>query len=271
MNTSAANKTLVSAQTYFYNGITGLLACNVFVSLHANVYIVWQRVYGAGGAVVSELFALNLAVSEIIFCLSSLYVMIQIVLKKTMSTAMLVLQCFIQLMFISRPVFQSCICLERYLAAVHPTTYLRVKPLRYRLLCCVLDWLLVLLYSIVPTFTLSNTQSACLVMSNSLLFLLLMLFCGVRVLFLLRQPGPSDRGGHHRMKRKAFKVIVINLVFTSSTQLLRVFLLGPTLLCASQLILMQIMLVVMAINIISGYITPLLLLHRAGKMPCIKF
>ncbi|XP_019123823.2 uncharacterized protein LOC109140709 isoform X2 [Larimichthys crocea] len=102
------------------------------------------------------------------------------------------LQCVLQLMFISRPIFQSCICLERYLAVVHPTVFLRFKPLRY----------------------------------------------SVHVLCVLKQPGPGDgsRGHESRngLKRKAFTIIVITLVFTSISHVLRVFILSPTLLFASQ-------------------------------------
>lgn len=125
MSLSGANNTLISGQLAFYDGVTALLGCNLLVGLPANVYVVWQIVCGPGGVVVSELFALNLAILEIIFCISSVYVMLHFMLRKVVSVGILVLQCFLQLMFISRPVFQSCICLERYLAVVHPTLFLR--------------------------------------------------------------------------------------------------------------------------------------------------
>lgn len=151
----------------------------------------------------------------------------------------------------------------------------RFKPLRYRLLCCMVDWVVVLLYSTVPIFRVSSLQSAYMVISSSLFFLLLMLYCGIRVLCVLKQPGPSNGGRHHEsqncMKRKAFKVIIITLVFTSSTQLICLLMLGPTLLYAPQYILLQITLVTVAVSIISGFVTPLMYLHRAGKLPCIKF
>lgn len=125
MNLSGDNKTLMLDQLTFFDGVTALLACNLFVGLPANVYVVWQIVCGAGGAVVSELFALNLAILEIIFCVSSLYMILHFMLRKAVSVGTLVLQCSLQLMFISRPVFQSCICVERYLAVVHPTMFIR--------------------------------------------------------------------------------------------------------------------------------------------------
>ncbi len=33
------------------------------------------------------------------------------------------------------PLFQCLICVERYLAVVHPVTFLKFKPLRYRVIC----------------------------------------------------------------------------------------------------------------------------------------
>lgn len=137
------------------------------------------------------------------------------------------------------------------------------------------DWLLVLLYCIVPVFTLSTIQSIYLLISVSLFFLVLMLYCSVRVLCVLKQPGPGDGDkdgeSQNSMKRKAFKIILITLVFNSTTQFLRVFMLGPTLLCASQQAALQVTLVSLSICIVSGLNTPLLYLHRAGKLPCIKF
>ncbi|KAI4897880.1 hypothetical protein NFI96_029586 [Prochilodus magdalenae] len=43
--------------------------------------------------------------------------------------------------FSSRCVFPCCVCLERYLAVVHPVTFLRYKPLRYRVACSVMAWM----------------------------------------------------------------------------------------------------------------------------------
>ena len=109
----------------------------------------------------------------------------------------------------------------------------------------------------------------------SMFFLVFMLYCGIHVLCVLKQPGPGDgdRDGEswNSMKRKAFKVIMITLVFTNTSLFLRVFILGPTLLYASQQVLLQVILISLANSIVSGFITPLLYLHRAGKLPCIKF
>ncbi len=45
-----------------------------------------------------------------------------------------------------RPLFQCLMCVERYLAVVHPVIFLKYKPLRYRVICCtVLLWIFIFL------------------------------------------------------------------------------------------------------------------------------
>ncbi|MEQ2215573.1 hypothetical protein XENOCAPTIV_002864 [Xenoophorus captivus] len=250
----------------------GLLASNVLVGLPANIYVVWMITSQSSSPIISELFALNLAFAEILFGCSSFYVMVHFLLRMSEAVGILILQLFLQLMLISRPLFQTCICLERYMAVVHPTLFIRLKPLRYRLGFCLFDWLLILLDFIFPAFGLSLTVSACYFIAKSLLFLTILSYCGIRVLLILKQPGPSIRSENwNTMKRKAFKVIIITLMFNSTTQLLQTLMLGPTVLSASLLVILQLTLFALSISIISSFITPLVYLHRAGKLPCIKF
>jgi hypothetical protein len=45
--------------------------------------------------------------------------------------------------------FQTFVCVERYLAVVHPVVYLKFKPLKYRVECCDVDgaWVRFVLYA----------------------------------------------------------------------------------------------------------------------------
>lgn len=150
-----------------------------------------------------------------------------------------------------------------------------MKPLRYRLSFCLLDWLLILLDFLYPLLQLPRAVGACYLIAKSLFFLGVLSYCGVRVLLVLKQPGPGDGSGSaenwNAMKRKAFKVIVITLVFNSATQLVQSLVLGPIAHSAPLLLVMQLTLFGLAISILSSFITPLLYLHRAGKLPCISF
>jgi len=40
-----------------------------------------------------------------------------------------------------RPLFQCLMCVERYLAVVHPVIFLKFKPLRYRVISSVIVWM----------------------------------------------------------------------------------------------------------------------------------
>lgn len=123
MNSTGTNQSSGFDPTFFIDGIKAILAINVVVGLPANIYVLWLIV--AGRAVASEVFALNLAVSEIFFCCSSFYTLFHFSLQMSLVIGVLLLQFFLQLMLISRPLFQTCICLERFLAVVHPTLFLR--------------------------------------------------------------------------------------------------------------------------------------------------
>ncbi len=43
-----------------------------------------------------------------------------------------------------RTLFVCLMCVERYLAVVHPVTFLKYKPLRYRVICCTVVWIMTL-------------------------------------------------------------------------------------------------------------------------------
>lgn len=150
----------------------------------------------------------------------------------------------------------------------------RFKPLRYRLAYCTVNWLLMLLCCIVPVFNLSEISSVYLLISTALFFLLLMSYGGVHVLCVLKQPGPGDGErdceSRNTMKRKAFRVIMITLVFTCTNQLLLVSILGSVLWFVSLQVILLVTLVSLSISIVSGFIAPLLYLHRVGKLRCIQ-
>ncbi|XP_029385432.1 proteinase-activated receptor 3-like [Echeneis naucrates] len=274
MNQSEADDASKAALFAFYGGLTGLVTCNLLLNFPANVYVLWLIVNGVRGAVASEFFSLNLAVLEIIFCVSSLFIMLNFLLRLEVEAILSLLQCFVQLVFIFRPLFQSCICMERYLAVVHPTTFLRFKPLRYKSAFCLLNWLLVSLYCIILSVTLSGIQVAYHLIGNSTFFLLVMSYCGLHILCVLKQPEPGNkdqvRKSRSVVKRKAFKVIMITLVFTSSLQLLQILILWVSLLFTKEQAILNISLVSLAISMVSGLMTPLLHLYRQRKLPCVS-
>lgn len=57
---------------------------------------------------------------------------------------------------VGRP--NCAICIERYLAVLHPVTFLKCKPLRYRLACSAVIWLMVFAFGILCTVVLSSNN-----------------------------------------------------------------------------------------------------------------
>ncbi len=107
-------------------------------------------------------------------------------------------------------------CVERYLAVVHPVTFLKYKPLRYRVICCTVVWIIGLGSCLSCTFTIVLCNFYIYVCCYSLqyfLFLFIQLFCLVAVLRALKQSGPGERGSQreeeNHIKRRSFYLILI--------------------------------------------------------------
>ncbi|KAK6324490.1 hypothetical protein J4Q44_G00038320 [Coregonus suidteri] len=139
MNTSvASNSTLLSTFTGQLPSVqnplfTAAISINLLLGLPTNVYVLWLIVTGAGGTMASEFFTLNLALSEIFYSLSNLMYIIHDHIQEN-GALLSVGTFFAGFNLFGRPLFQCCICVERYLAVVHPVTFLKYKPLRYRLI-----------------------------------------------------------------------------------------------------------------------------------------
>ncbi len=177
--------------------------------LPTHSYVLWLIIRGSGSGFVSEFFILNLSVCEICNCLQSLICIFDIFISLKHFASFLS-----GLAITGRPLFQSLICVERYLAVVHPVTFLKYKPLRYRVICCTAAWIITLGSCVCSMFTLDLFYVYTYLYSlQYLLFISFQLFCLVAVLRALKQSGPGERGRErgeeNHMKRRAFYLILI--------------------------------------------------------------
>jgi len=103
--------------------------------LPTHSYVIWLIITGTGNGVASELFMLNLSVCEMIHCLFALiYLHKEIRTTYQESVSLITLRILTGNIITIRPLFQCLMCVERYLAVVHPVTFLKYKPLRYRVI-----------------------------------------------------------------------------------------------------------------------------------------
>jgi len=166
--------------------------------------------------------------------------------------------------------FHVLTCLERYLAVVHPVTYLSLRNqrgirIRNIILCFV--WLLCL----VGTFTIMMKDifyilNFCLLVST----LMIISFCNFSVLNVLIRPGPGKQGGDRervdQSKLRAFYTIavilgVLLLRFACALVPAFLYVSGKSLNCVA--IACDVWL-----NLPSSLVLILLFLHRAGKLVC---
>ncbi len=175
-----------------------------------------------------------------------------------------------------RPLFQCLMCVERYLAVVHPVIFLKYKPLRYRVICCTVVWIITVGSCFVAMILqmLSNLETYTWFFSlQFLLFLSIQLFCLVAVLRALKQSGPGERGRERReenhMKRRAFYLILITTVTLFIMFLPFIFTWFLTVL--EQKEHKEVSLIwfsSLCCFILAGFVQPVLYLHRARKLFC---
>ncbi len=99
-----------------------------------------------------------------------------------------------------RPLFHCLICVERYLAVVHPVIFLKYKPLRYRVICCTAAWLIIIGSCLCCTFILISFSMVKYVWFISIQFLLffftVVLSCGCsQSSETIRTRREKERGG----------------------------------------------------------------------------
>ncbi|XP_028822116.1 G-protein coupled receptor 4-like [Denticeps clupeoides] len=234
-------------------------AIQLLIGLPMNSYVMWLMVTGAGSDRSSEWFALNAGVVEILACAGSVFY--PLTSFPFPSKAAYFCTGFI---IVGRPLFQCCVCVERYLAVLHPLTFLRIRPLKYRLVITTVGWLVTLAFCLF-----SMLAAHTLIWYVSLPIFLVKILCCLAILKALKRRGPGD-GGQEReranqAKMKAFKIILVILMSMFVTYVPVVILSGVQ----SNMVNTKVRLVKAASFFIMGltaFTQPLLYLQRTERL-----
>ncbi|XP_066503134.1 P2Y purinoceptor 8-like [Hoplias malabaricus] len=241
-------------------------AINLLVSLPLNSYVIILLFPGHGAMDASEVLNLNQAFAELVLVIlgpfhSMCIVDLNLCLSKPLGF-------LLGLSVMSRCVFQCCVCVERYVAVVHPVAFLKYKPLRYRLACCVLTWLGMFAVGVWCSVTYPSVPYTVFA-AIYLLILAVDVFCGLSILRKLVCPGPrgveSNVSEMNLAKKKAFVIVSVNLllfliqnvpisVAFGMEQSVSSYEFGLTLIIS------------LAINTVTGFLQPLSVLRRHGKL-----
>ncbi|XP_078020892.1 uncharacterized protein LOC144459933 [Epinephelus lanceolatus] len=167
--------------------------------------------------------------------------------------------------------FHILTCVERYLAVVHPVTYLSLRGesgIRIRNISIGCVWLFCVGVTICITLKYFLHVAFCFL----ILSLIIVSFCSLSVLCVLIRPGPGEQGGDRervdQLKRRAFYTIlaILGVLLLRSSANLSwdfVHMLGQGGKCATSVADIW-------FNLPSSLVLPLLFLHRAGTLACCK-
>ncbi|XP_043086026.1 P2Y purinoceptor 8-like [Puntigrus tetrazona] len=188
------------------------ISINLILGFPAHCYIVWLSMKEMIRGQSPEVFIFNSSLVEVIFNFCFPFVIKQYFFH--CSNCKTVALGFGLFLLVGRPLFQTCICAERYLGVLHPVTFLKLKPIKYRFIICVIGWILIICSCLLSTMGLVDIFD--LLLPQYLIFFITEMLTCLMVLKALRRPGPSDnvkqRDGVNRDKVKAFRIIQIVLV-----------------------------------------------------------
>ncbi len=231
--------------------------------------ITWLIITGTGNGVASEFFNLNLSICEIGNSLNAMFGILTCFFSSFIAVTY-----FLQGLGITgRPLFHCLMCVERYLAVVHPVIFLKYKPLRYRVICCTVAWIIILGSCLCCTFILisfSMVQNVWFISIQFLLFFFTQLFCLVAVLRALKQSGPGEkkREEENHTKRRAFYLILITIVITIIQY--SPFTVTGFFVILTQKSFLDVWCPAFVCYVLAGFVQPIYYLQRARKLSCLR-
>lgn len=200
--------------------ILSMICFSVFVGMPAHLWCLWSYLHFDFRSKQSALFLLNLTIIEILLCME--YILETLFMFFFMNNKLLVVSAFLLgLCWTGRPLTHTCICVEQYLAVLHPVMFLRYKGIKYRMAAVVLVWVASFAYGM---YEIMNMMFPDPVLNVFLLITLaVILFCCVSVLHALTQSGPGDitkqrgRDTGNQQKKNAFNMIISALLLICFT------------------------------------------------------
>ncbi|XP_034393499.1 proteinase-activated receptor 3 [Cyclopterus lumpus] len=196
----------------FYFGVKVL---NLAVGTPCNALVIWQIASRKSDACTSDVFVFNLAVLDAFFCLMSPVDMLNRLLLD--DRRVWFLQRFAYGLKDLAPLFLVCICLDRYVAVVHPMLFTGIRDNKIRIGASAAVWGLVLAYGLAKCIL--GVVSVSEVFGGVILFAFaVMVFCNVSVVWVLRR-SVAGKEALHPVKKRALRTVLVVLAIVVSNYL----------------------------------------------------
>ncbi|KAM3591205.1 uncharacterized protein V6R79_024596 [Siganus canaliculatus] len=233
----------------------------------------WQQGYSSVTTSNSDVFTFHMTTMELIRVLGSVLVCCGTYAR--VDPLIRVGNCLFCLNIPGQLSLHSFTCVDRYLAVVHPVTYLSLKNER----CARIRdgaigsiWLLSIAWTLFSTLE-DQVNSIIVTLCLVSFGIIVVLICSLLVLCVLTRPGPGRAGGARpkvdQSKQKAFHTIAVILglllVNFGGKIITFIVLASPQIGSDGKCMVMSMM---CWLNLPSSLVLPLLFLLRAGKLPC---
>ncbi|XP_026989312.1 hydroxycarboxylic acid receptor 2-like [Tachysurus fulvidraco] len=242
---------------------------NLALGFPANTLVMWRIARCKSEGSTSDVFIFNLAAQDTFFCL-----MTPIELTNRLYLdhwGIWHLQHFAYGVKDTTPLFLTCICLDRYMAVVHPIVFTNIRDNRIRKGISALVWVMILAYAI--TESILGVMSVTKVFSSLILSsFFIMVFCNISIIWVLRK-SVAGKETMNPVKKKAFKMVVILLAIIVFNYLPPVALMPFASTYTFIQMNCQISVSVFSIMDLSSTIDPILYISKTDKMnfcSCLK-
>ncbi|KAK2918634.1 G-protein coupled receptor 4-like [Channa argus] len=188
----------------FYFGVKVL---NLVVGTPCNVLVMWKIATKKSDASTSDIFIFNLAILDAYFCLMT---PVDIVNRTLLGdSGIWYFQRFGYGLKDLAPLFLMCICLDRYMAVVHPVLFTRIRDNMMRIGISVAVWALILAYGLAKCIL--GFMGVTGIFSGVILFAFaVMVFCNISIIWVLTR-SVMGKEEMHPVKKKALKMVLIIL------------------------------------------------------------
>lgn len=191
-----------------------LSALSSLIGCPACVAVLWellQRHKSGSPVTPNEVFMLNLTIMDLVFLFFVPFGLCNFLLWHIGSVQMLT-NFLYALNLAGRPLLTACICLDCYLAVVHPVTYRARKSLTPRFLMVAAVWTVTVTQGTL-SMVMDELNHSAWAMSVYVIALPVIVVCDVSILWTLKK-SPLAGGDLHPKKKKALQVITNSMVMT---------------------------------------------------------
>ncbi|KAL2078718.1 hypothetical protein ACEWY4_026403 [Coilia grayii] len=236
------------------------------IGLPASIWLLWGLWKKGCAGMSKDVYMLNLTFMDLIFNIFNIPGVLNYFVWRDTEVANTV-DVLYWFNLSGRPLFMACICVDCYIAVVHPIPYMRMKHKRYRLVACASVWSFTLIYGLWFVLGAQRRPLSFLVFPY-VLSLPVIAFCDVAIVRALRRPDPSGRTDVHPQKQRALQTITNSLVMTLVSYLppLVVFGFSPLMPLSIQSMWCNVIAPVLIAPLLGSTLLPLLYLQNLGYL-----